>query len=112
QGTAVRRLPRSWGTPIALRSSLKPRGAIKHRVHGRPPRRAKADADTEPGTGSAAPSELSARTLEASIGFEVRRLRKSIDLTVADLGAAAGISAGMLSKIENGSIALRWRRSM
>ena len=71
---------------------------------GRPPRRAKADADTGLRTGSAAPSELSARPLEASIGFEVRRLRKSIDLTVADLGAAAGISAGMLSKIENGSI--------
>lgn len=55
-------------------------------------------------TGSTAPSELSARPLESSIGFEVRRLRKSIDLTVAELGAAARISAGMLSKIENGSI--------
>jgi DNA-binding XRE family transcriptional regulator len=62
------------------------------------------DSDTGLRTGSAAPSELSARPLEASIGFEVRRLRKSIDLTVAELGAAAGISAGMLSKIENGSI--------
>jgi transcriptional regulator with XRE-family HTH domain len=62
------------------------------------------DTDTDFRTGSAAPSELSARPLEASIGFEVRRLRKSIDLTVAELGAAAGISAGMLSKIENGSI--------
>lgn len=55
-------------------------------------------------TGSSAPSELSTRPLEASIGLEVRRLRKSIDLTVAELGAAAGISAGMLSKIENGGI--------
>jgi transcriptional regulator with XRE-family HTH domain len=63
------------------------------------------NADTGFRTGSAAPSELSARPLEASIGFEVRRLRKSIDLTVAELGAAAGISAGMLSKIETGSIA-------
>ncbi len=62
------------------------------------------DSDTDLRTGSAAPSELSARPLEASIGFEVRRLRKSIDLTVTELGAAAGISAGMLSKIENGSI--------
>jgi transcriptional regulator with XRE-family HTH domain len=62
------------------------------------------DPDTELRTGSEAPSELSARPLEASIGFEVRRLRKAIDLTVAELGAAAGISAGMLSKIENGSI--------
>ncbi len=67
-------------------------------------RQNEADADTGLRTGSAAPSELSARPLEASIGLEVRRLRKSIDLTVTELGAAAGISAGMLSKIENGSI--------
>src|SRR5688500_5989804 len=55
-------------------------------------------------TGSLAPAELHPRTLEAGIGTEVRRLRKSLDLTVAGLGAAAGISAGMLSKIENGAI--------
>ena len=40
--------------------------------------------------------------MEASVGAQVRRLRKSLDLTVAELGLAAGISAGMLSKIENG----------
>ncbi len=62
------------------------------------------DLETSLRTGSSAPSELSARPLEASIGLEVRRLRKTIDLTVTELGAAAGISAGMLSKIENGSI--------
>ena len=67
-------------------------------------RRPEPDTDVSLQTGSEAPSEVSARPLEASIGFEVRRLRKSIDLTVAELGAAAGISAGMLSKIENGSI--------
>jgi transcriptional regulator with XRE-family HTH domain len=67
-------------------------------------RRLKSAEDTSLRTGSAAPSELSTRPLEASIGIEVRRMRKSIDLTVAELGAAAGISAGMLSKIENGSI--------
>jgi transcriptional regulator with XRE-family HTH domain len=55
-------------------------------------------------TGSSAPSELAVRTLEAGIGIEVRRLRKSLDLTVVELGAAAAISAGMLSKIENGAI--------
>ena len=54
-------------------------------------------------TGSSAPSSAP-RTLEANIGAEVRRLRKSLDLTVAELGAAASISAGMLSKIENGGI--------
>jgi transcriptional regulator with XRE-family HTH domain len=54
-------------------------------------------------TGSSAPSGPP-RSLEAGIGTEVRRLRKSLDLTVAELGAAASISAGMLSKIENGAI--------
>lgn len=54
-------------------------------------------------TGSHAPSEVT-RSLESGIGAEVRSLRKDIDLTVAELGAAAGISTGMLSKIETGSI--------
>ncbi len=55
-------------------------------------------------TGSLAPVDVVNRTLEEGIGAEVRRLRKSLDLTVAELGTAAGISAGMLSKIENASI--------
>lgn len=55
-------------------------------------------------TGSSAPAELPPRSLEAEIGAEVRKLRKSLDLTVAELGIAAGISSGMLSKIENGAI--------
>lgn len=54
-------------------------------------------------TGSLAPQDMP-RSLETEIGAEVRRLRKDLDLTVAELGAAAGISTGMLSKIENGSI--------
>ena len=54
-------------------------------------------------TGSSAPKEA-APTLESEIGAEVRRLRKSFDLTVSELGVASGISTGMLSKIENGSI--------
>src|SRR6266540_1431995 len=61
-------------------------------------------ADNDLRTGSAAPVELPRRTLEQEIGTEVRRLRKSLDLTVAELGLATGISAGMLSKIENGAI--------
>jgi transcriptional regulator with XRE-family HTH domain len=69
-----------------------------------PERRPDTDVETDLRTGSTAPSELSTRTLESSVGFEVRRLRKSLELTVSDLGAAAGISAGMLSKIENGTI--------
>lgn len=88
---------------MASRTNLKRRPiASRPRDHGR--RKPPADADFNLLTGSAAPTELSTRPLEASIGLEVRRLRKSIDLTVAELGAAAGISAGMLSKIENGAI--------
>jgi transcriptional regulator with XRE-family HTH domain len=68
-----------------------------------PKRRTERD-DADLRTGSLAPHELAPPTLEASIGAEVRRLRKSFDLTVAELGIAAGISAGMLSKIENGAI--------
>ena len=55
-------------------------------------------------TGSLAPARLPSRSIEEEIGTEVRRLRKSLDLTVAELGVAAGISGGMLSKIENGTI--------
>ena len=54
-------------------------------------------------TVSSAPKEIAA-TLESEIGTEVRRLRKTLDLTVSELGTASGISTGMLSKIENGSI--------
>jgi len=54
-------------------------------------------------TVSSAPEKLAA-SLESEIGAEVRRLRKNFDLTVSELANAAGISTGMLSKIENGSI--------
>jgi transcriptional regulator with XRE-family HTH domain len=41
-------------------------------------------------------------TLEKAIGREVRRLRKLLDMTVIELAKVAGLSSGMLSKIENG----------
>ena len=41
-------------------------------------------------------------SLELSIGREVRNFRKKINMTVAELAKLAGLSAGMLSKIENG----------
>lgn len=44
------------------------------------------------------------KTLEIAIGRQVRSLRKSQGLTGADLAAQAGVSVGMLSKIENGVI--------
>jgi transcriptional regulator with XRE-family HTH domain len=52
-------------------------------------------------TGSNAPTtgELN---LEVSIGRRVRLLRQRLQLTATDLAAQAGLSPGMLSKIENG----------
>jgi transcriptional regulator with XRE-family HTH domain len=41
-------------------------------------------------------------SLEVAIGREVRTFRKMINLTVAELAKLAGLSTGMLSKIENG----------
>lgn len=43
------------------------------------------------------------RNLERAIGREVRALRHHRGETVVDLARAAGLSAGMLSKIENGA---------
>ena len=43
------------------------------------------------------------QTLEASIGNQVRNLRKSANLTVMEMANQAGLSISMLSKIENGS---------
>ena len=40
--------------------------------------------------------------LEVAIGHQVREFRMKLGMTVADLGRQAGLSAGMMSKIENG----------
>lgn len=80
---------------------MAPRPRTTRRVRNTPRRTARAN---DLHTGSSAPSEIAPHSLEAGIGVEVRRLRKSLDLTVVELGLAAGISAGMLSKIENGAI--------
>ncbi len=44
------------------------------------------------------------RNLEVAIGHAVRALRKRQRMTVAELASQAGLSLGMLSKIENGVI--------
>ena len=54
-------------------------------------------------TGSNAPVEV-AGTLEQRIGREVRTLRSRLGLTGGETATAAGISTGMLSKIETGQI--------
>ena len=50
----------------------------------------------------ARPSE--SQSIEASIGSQVRTLRKKNDMTVLDLATQSDLSIGMLSKIENGGI--------
>lgn len=42
------------------------------------------------------------QNLEAAIGDQVRSLRKKHEMTVMELASQAGLSIGMLSKIENG----------
>ncbi len=46
--------------------------------------------------------ELQPNDLEKAIGREVREFRKQLEMTVVDLARLAGLSPGMLSKIENG----------
>ena len=58
---------------------------------------------SEIATGSNAPPR-SVRTLEHALGLQIRRLRRQHDLSISDLAGAAGMSSGMLSKIENGQI--------
>lgn len=62
------------------------------------------EADGDLQTGSLAPPGHAERSLERGIGNEVRKLRKGLGLTLAELAAAASLSTGMLSKIENGAI--------
>src|SRR3974377_2418032 len=61
-------------------------------------------ADEELLTGALAPADKRTLSSGEEIGVQGRRFRRSMDLTVAQLGMNAGISAGMLSKIENGTI--------
>jgi len=42
------------------------------------------------------------KTLEAAVGAQVRATRQAVGMTLANVAAAANVSAGMLSKIENG----------
>jgi transcriptional regulator with XRE-family HTH domain len=41
--------------------------------------------------------------LEEAIGHEVRRFRERLNITISELAKSANMSAGMLSKIENGA---------
>jgi transcriptional regulator with XRE-family HTH domain len=67
--------------------------------------------DAQPGsrsedlkTGSNAPEQATGRSIAMAIGTQVRNLRRKLDLTGTELADQAGLSAGMLSKIENGAV--------
>jgi transcriptional regulator with XRE-family HTH domain len=50
-------------------------------------------------------------SLEALVGTQIRALRTALGMTLSDLAAAAGLSPGMLSKVETGQTSPpRWRR--
>lgn len=70
-------------------------------TRAKPAKTAVALKDETYATGSNAPTtgELN---LEVSIGRRVRLLRQRLQLTATDLASQAGLSPGMLSKIENG----------
>jgi len=47
--------------------------------------------------------QASENILEKAIGRQVRRYRKQLGLTITDICSRTGLSAGMMSKIENGN---------
>ena len=49
------------------------------------------------------PASPAGKGLELALGREVRNFRRKLDMTVAELAKQSGLSAGMLSKIENGA---------
>jgi transcriptional regulator with XRE-family HTH domain len=55
-------------------------------------------------TGSNAPQQSTSLSIAVAIGTAVRNLRRKLDLTGTELAEQAGLSAGMLSKIENGAV--------
>src|SRR5690348_5697081 len=90
---------RSGAKPSAAKSSAakmsaQPAASAVRHPHRKP-------GDEELLTGSLAPADKRTLSIEEAIGAQVRRFRRAMDLTVAQLGMNAGISAGMLSKIEN-----------
>lgn len=57
---------------------------------------------TDSQTSAAADVTSNKSSLEQAIGREVRAFRNQLGMTVVELAKAAGLSPGMLSKIENG----------
>ncbi len=93
---------RSGVKPSAASSSAAKTSAQPAASSGRDPQRKPGDEELL--TASLAPADKRTLSIEEEIGAQVRRFRRAMELTVAQLGMNAGISAGMLSKIENGTI--------
>lgn len=55
------------------------------------------------GTDDPAHVQYPENALEMAIGRQVRRHRKQLSLTITDMCSLTGLSAGMMSKIENGN---------
>ena len=49
-------------------------------------------------------AQASENAVEQAIGRQVRRYRKRLGLTITEMCERTGLSAGMVSKIENGTI--------
>ena len=49
-------------------------------------------------------AQASESAVEQAIGHQVRRYRKRLGLTIKEMCERTGLSAGMVSKIENGTI--------
>lgn len=58
---------------------------------------------TATGFNDPAHMQASENALERAIGRQVRRYRKQLGLTITDMCNRTGLSAGMMSKIENGN---------
>lgn len=86
------------------RNSPPGKAVPKKTVEGKALRAASREIPLPLATVSTAPEAADGPTLESAIGAQVRALRKRQDMTVAELASQAGLSAGMLSKVENGAI--------
>jgi transcriptional regulator with XRE-family HTH domain len=91
--------PRGAGVSMTAKKDMRRKAPAPRRKIA-PPK----PSDGELKTGSLAPQPAASRSIAESIGAQVRSLRRKLDLTGAELAEQAGLSAGMLSKIENGAV--------
>ena len=82
----------------------KPMSDMKKPKAKRSPKGLPFDAPVTLATGSLAPRVDGRLAVAAAIGFQIRTLRKRLQLTGAELAQRSGLSAGMLSKIESGTV--------